>query len=88
MLGLAILIQLVCAVTVADQHADRAAIQAQERELARKWGRPVSILTPTLLISRLTCYVADNNWYFSGTVCWPGHFCSFAVYTMLEQPAA
>ena len=83
-----VLLQLFCAVTLADQHTDRAAIQAQERELARKWGRPVSTLTPAVFIFRLTYCIADNEWEISGTICWPGHFRSSALYTMPQQPAA
>lgn len=41
--GCIVLLQFAWALlATADHHIDHAAIQAQERELARKWGRPVS----------------------------------------------
>lgn len=45
--GWAVLLQLVwILLALAEHHIDHAAIQAQERELARKWGRPVSLKSP------------------------------------------
>jgi hypothetical protein len=45
--GWAVLLQLVwILLALAEHHIDHAAIQAQERELARKWGRPVSLKIP------------------------------------------
>jgi hypothetical protein len=41
-LNTVLLLSLPLAVVSAEQHIDRAATQAQERELAKKWGRPVS----------------------------------------------
>ena len=42
LLNTVLLLPLLLAVVSAEHHIDRSAIQAQERELVRKWGRPVS----------------------------------------------
>jgi hypothetical protein len=64
LLDIVVLLQLFCAVVLADQHTDRAAVQSQERELAKKWGRPVSTLTPVSLVTWLSVGLLTTNGIF------------------------
>lgn len=48
LLGSAVLLQLAWALlALANRQIDHTAIQVQEQELARKWGRPVSLKIST-----------------------------------------